>query len=305
MGIDVAQYRMRIGFFNLNFGMCISCVCIFDGVVSTLLHLCVGTLLLYLLLLLAGDIEINPGPGGVAKKCSICHINMRGLSGDRFRELKTDVSGNYDIITLSETLLSKNSKHDLSLAGYQPIIRHDGSDGGRGVAVYVCDNLGIKHRKDLECDTIEGIWLEIKGKSWKFLLYTCYRSPNSSVSFWSNLQEMMDSVKNSNIRNICIVGDLNAHPSTNHGKKLDEFANANNMKIMVNTPTRITDNSSTILDQFITNMDLKDIKVLPPIASCDHCLSRDIFRLLLLKKRHTIELSGVMIRQILITLDRN
>ena len=51
------------------------------------------------------------------------------------------------------------------------------------------------------------------------------------------------------------------------------FFVSNNFKIHVNEPTRITPTTATILDQFITNISdmVKNVEVLDPISTCDHC----------------------------------
>ena len=46
------------------------------------------------------------------------------------------------------------------------------------------------------------------------------------------------------------------------------------MTLHVDEPTRITDHSKTCLDQIISNVPnfLHDIRILPPISNCDHCV---------------------------------
>ena len=79
-----------------------------------------------LLLLLAGDIHVNPGPVGDLCDITLCHINVRSLTNDKFRCIKTDIVPDFDIITLSETFLSNNTPDDdFNLPGYHNIIRKD------------------------------------------------------------------------------------------------------------------------------------------------------------------------------------
>ena len=83
----------------------------------------------------------------------------------------------------------------------------------------------------------------------------------------------MDSVQQSNIPFHIIIGDLNSDPNTNFGQKLSTFANINNLSLHINLLTRITSNSSTILDQCMSNcpMFIRGAGVLPPLANNDHC----------------------------------
>ena len=69
-------------------------------------------LVLYLLLVLAGDVELNPGPEEEHTGfLDICHPNIHSLS-DKFGAVKALLAGNYDIIAITETLLRPH--HDTS-----------------------------------------------------------------------------------------------------------------------------------------------------------------------------------------------
>lgn len=223
----------------------------------------------YQRLILSGDVELNPGPLDM----SVCHINCRGLSTAKMLAIKHDIQTKYNIITLSETFLSKNSSQDLSLNGYHEIIRKDRDTFGGGVAVYVCNSLAYKRRFDLELNHLECVWLEVKQKTSKFLIATIYRPPNSDNAFWDELQFMYDHAISLSPLPIFITGDLNAHPGTPNGILLNEFSNNNFLTIHVDEPTRITEDSATILDQFISNVPnlVKDVTVHPPLSTNDHC----------------------------------
>ena len=75
-----------------------------------------------------------------------------------------------------------------------------------------------------------------------------------------------------NIRNIILISDLNADPSMLPGHFLKSFVYQNHMHIHVDKPTRITLNSSTCLDQIISNNPflLKHISIMQPISGSDH-----------------------------------
>ena len=76
------------------------------------------------------------------------------------------------------------------------------------------------------------------------------------------------------VKKIIITGDLNADPSTMDGTRLSELSEANGLTIHVHEPTRITMNSQTILDQFLSNIPqmFKHVTVSDgPISSNDHC----------------------------------
>ena len=75
------------------------------------------------------------------------------------------------------------------------------------------------------------------------------------------------------VKDIILTGDFNADPSTADGRKLATFANVNAFTLHVNEPTRITERSSSILDQFITNIPeyVQNTEVDTPVLTNDHC----------------------------------
>ena len=267
MGISITQYRASIGLYNMAKYV----------ITAFSLHMCTADLYLFyiitliltgLVFLLAGDIELNPGP----KNLSMCHLNVRGIK-EKMSSIRTSLAGTFDIIAITETNLSDNSNFDLTISGYQPIIRLDRYNrGGGGVAVYVSNSLAVKRHHNLETPTLEALWLEIRSNNNIFLLCVCYRPPDVPVSFWDDLQTQVDLSKQIHM-NFILTGDLNADPSSTNGPHLSRFADNNHLDILVHEPTRITETSSTILDQFLSNMSqcISDVTVHAPLSTNDHC----------------------------------
>ena len=235
---------------------------------------------MHILIALCNDVHPNPGPRVDFNNVSLCHVNIRSIKAkDKFLHIQTDLAGKYDILALSETWLSDVDKTDnFLLQGYQQPHRRDrsfGAEGYGGVMVWVTDKIACKRRKDLEIPDIEAMWLEIHCANKKFYLCVTYRSDsNTNHTFWEKLQENIDIVRANHNPKILICGDLNADFQTRHGKLLTEFTEANGFTIHVTEPTRITNTSSTVLDQFISNFPvfLKNVQILPPISNCDHCV---------------------------------
>ena len=73
-----------------------------------------------ILLILANDIESNPGPlGNVSKDLSICHINSQSLFNKV--DLIAAELGTYDIVTVSETWLDSSSEsNDIRIPNAYP-----------------------------------------------------------------------------------------------------------------------------------------------------------------------------------------
>ena len=75
------------------------------------------------------------------------------------------------------------------------------------------------------------------------------------------------------IKNIIILGDLNADSNTINGRHLRDVCINHNFICHIDEPTRITPTSQTCLDQIISNIPnlVTSCSVTPPISNNDHC----------------------------------
>ena len=130
MSICIEQYRITIGLFN----RCRVVKCKIDLYsISIIVWLSTNlyyVLLIYMLLVVCGDVEVNPGPRGNVLK--ICHINIQRFTELKLTEIKNSIAGYYDIIAFTETFFNTDTTLDLSIPGYQPIIRRDRDGIGGG-----------------------------------------------------------------------------------------------------------------------------------------------------------------------------
>ena len=107
----------------------------------------------------------------------------------------------------------------IQLHGFQPVFRRDRSTNqqGGGVCLFVSDDVPAKRREDLEHPEMELLWVEIKPsplrsrKSQRSLLIgCCYRQPHMPVTFYENLETVLDKAVD---MDIILVGDFNAKNS--------------------------------------------------------------------------------------------
>ena len=236
-----------------------------------------ASLIFQMLLILSYDIHPNPGPTPNVKKLSICHANVRSLKPpDKLMHINLDLVGKFDIITVSETWLGNgDNSNNYLLSGYQKPFRRDRVGEGftyGGVLAWVADHIAAKRRLDLELFNVELMWLEIRCSNKKFFLGVVYRAPSSDDLFWEALDENIKYITERHTGKLLILGDLNADPPTRHGKLMQHFADSNSLSILVKEPTRLTETSSTILDQCITNFPLlvNKYEILKPISNSDH-----------------------------------
>ena len=144
-----------------------------------------------LVLLLCGDIEINPGPTDrnipeiseitQTRGINFFHLNIRGLwtNFSHFSEI-VENNKNIDVFALSETHISDEPGDMYNIDDYTFVTRHRKTGPGGGVAFYISQRLKWNRRKDLENET-ESIWIEIfPEKSKSYLISAIYRPPDNS-----------------------------------------------------------------------------------------------------------------------------
>ena len=177
------------------------------------------------LILLAGNVELNPGPASIDSGSisnglsdssiidlsifeqifSIVHYNIQSLVG-KLDQIQIELL-HFDVIALSESWLSDNvSTDEILFQNYQrPFrkVRVENSYGG--VIIYVKENIPCKHRLDLEIYGLECIWLEIKLKNKTILLSLVYRPPNSPAQTLAEIENSIDLAYVTSIRNIVIL----------------------------------------------------------------------------------------------------
>ena len=102
--------------------------------------------LLLLLLICAGDIELNPGPKkrDSCYNLSLCHWNLNSIADHNLSKLTLleayNMKYNFDIICLSETYLDSSIQHDderLHLSGYN-LARADNPNNNKRDEVCIC-----------------------------------------------------------------------------------------------------------------------------------------------------------------------
>ena len=222
-----------------------------------------------LLLLLAGDIETDPGPmlPDLEMLCNqrggkFFHQNVNGLltNIDKVKLLLKDFPA-IDILSLSETHIKSctyNDNTDLyKIPVYTFINRNRKKGKSGGVTAYISNRLQWAKREDLEDPNIECTWIEVfQRNSKRFLLGTIYRPPSGSKYFlenFSSLLEHMLSVITVESKETILMGDLNIdYLKNDNNKPIKEIFDICNMIQIVTKPTRCSSTSNTLIDCILT-----------------------------------------------------
>ena len=266
----------------------------------------------FYLILLCGDIEINPGHN----KVKIMHWNVNSISTDnicRKTFIETfNFTENYDVIAITESNIHSNvPDEDLTIEGYTigrrdlPINSYYG-----GILVYVKNDLPFKERHDLESFSNQLI-LEINFSNKKIICSINYRKHHHGDNtllnnYFTSFENTVDKIKSENPFCSVYIGDFNAHHSQwcptdttdDVGDKLQCILEDKNLFQLVNEPTHIMPNSQTCIDLVITdrpNLATK-CEILPSLHTrCHHQINHvelNIINPLLL---HSIEKYGITI----------
>jgi hypothetical protein len=140
--------------------------------------------------------------------------------------------------------------------------------------IFRCPNISILSVPTAELENIldETIWVEILSKGQSCLLCNTYRSPCTDIDYWTRLTYAIELALQIN-ENIIITGDLNSNLLCSNNNELIDLVNIFNLKNVIDKPTRISGNTSTLLDPIILsdtlNCNYSDVLKIPRHIS-DH-----------------------------------
>ena len=229
------------------------------------------SIIVWLLLLLSGDIELNPGPDITRDRehsVSNLHCNIRSIRNKL--DYIIDNFCDFECLCFTETHLDDNvdNAQICLTSDYGIPYRKDRTNHGGGILVYVNNNLIHKRRPDLEVFWEESLWVEIKINKRQFLLGTFYSPKPQDQLFFDafdrNIEKAMELSQN-----LVIVGDLNEDLLNDNFRYLRDTLLANSLQNIISVPTR----GRALLDPIIVTDDLSayDSGVLPnPNEISDH-----------------------------------
>jgi exonuclease III len=150
-------------------------------------------------------------PFSKLKGFKVCQLNIASLI-KHYDELLVYMQNNpFAIITLNETRLDDSVLNgEVEIPGYD-IVRRDRNKNGRGVAIYIRNNIPFAIRKDLMPDNLELLCVELKKpKRRPLLISTWYRPPNSSCELLNYFEQFLKQLDDEN-KEIIITGDFNCN----------------------------------------------------------------------------------------------
>ena len=226
---------------------------------------------------------------------TIIHFNVGSLQKnfDAFHEFLCNQPCSPDIICVTETRFNKNQPLlNIDISGYT-FIHIDSPTTAGGVAMYINNALqfSVITNLQLTVNECENIWIKLHDSN--VIISTIYRHPkNDAQVFIDALNTNLEKVRNNKV---FLVGDFNLNikplPDSKfpdrHASKYIDMLISNGYYPLINVPTRVTDNLSTIIDHIVTNDHTHNI--LPGVIKTDltdHCPIFCTISNLKLKKSH-------------------
>ena len=177
-----------------------------------------------------------------------------------------------DIIMLAETWLSSDiSDGEVAIPHYN-LERKDRPTRGGGVAVFYRDTLKMRRRFDLERPDLELLWVELCVNGKTHVMGTAYCPPARPGSYWVTLEENVEFAMEGRQESTVVVGDFNVDLAETSplSVRLQRHFSRLGLVNYVSSPTRVTNQSSTLIDLFFASEPLhRQCEVLPVDVS-DH-----------------------------------
>ena len=176
---------------------------------------------------------------------------------------------------LSETFLTESIPNDfLSISNYSLYCRDRKNKAGGGLAVYVHDSVAATEIDTLQSPKIEGIWLRLQIWNQVKVIGFLYRPPSSDSQWTEEYTHTLEKALTMYADPI-IMGDFNIDLIQDNYKsrKWKHLMNTFGLTQIVNEPTRITENSATLIDHvYIADSNLvQEICItVPKITISDH-----------------------------------
>ena len=241
-----------------------------------------------LAILLAGDVEVNPGPTFCRRRqCRMLYSNICGLHTN-LKGLMVS-SRQFDILFCSETLVSNlRSLKELLIPGFkQPhLLKRNDRRRGQGMAAYIRKGFLASCKPDYECDCREVLVLKVFGKHSNFHLFSIYSNPDAVNEIFDCLLNSMASIQeNDRKAAFLFVGDFNAHhrdwlnsvsPSDCHGLRAIDFSTESGCDQLIQRPTHRSGNTLELIFTDVPGVVTRNVGI--PIGTSDHSFVSAIIR---------------------------
>src|SRR5271170_3988548 len=219
-------------------------------------------LVLLSLLILAGDVELNPGPFCTSSTLNLVHLNTRSASCitdsyDKPALIKELISDNkIDLLALTETWLSPDTSpsvlNSLTPKNYS-IMHHPRAEGrGGGIALIYRSFLKVSVISLPTYSSFESLCVNFSVSNFSCSLLTVYRPPSfSKYTFISEFSSILEKLASTSSE-LLITGDFNYHIDCTSDPTVSQLLSLLDAFDLTQLITFPTHSSGHTLDLFIT-----------------------------------------------------
>ena len=203
----------------------------------------------------------------------VCHLNINHAVNKTtdIASLISNHGKSFHILGLSESRLSEHiNDADMHIPGFSIIRKDPTKTRETGLLAYVSESITFKRLHHIENHGVESIWIEITlKKNTPILIGFCYRNPTERTD-WINKFDSMIETALLESKEIILLGDFNIDLlKTNN--QWTQMINSYNLHQLIQSPTRVTPNSQTIIDHiYVSNKNNVIETCVPVFNSSDH-----------------------------------
>ena len=204
------------------------------------------------------------------KGLNIFHANLNSLESkhDKVHEFISSTSSPIDVIAITETSFQADNEFfttNIKMEGYSDFSTPTNTSKG-GCTLYIKDKYDVIPRLDLDIrdDHFESVWCEIKNNKGKNIVCaSIYRHPHNLLSIYNSFLKYMENTLltlTKENKELILCGDFNSDllmiSQNNNYNDFYELLASYGLFPYILRPTRVADNSATIVDNiFCNNLD--------------------------------------------------
>ena len=179
------------------------------------------------------------------------HLSVNSIR-NKFEAIKLLFEGIFDIIIISETKLDNTfPAEQFYIDGYNIPVRLDNNEMSGGLLVYIKIDIPCKVITSNLPENFEGIFIELKIRNKKWLVFTGYNPKTEYIQTYLDLVSKSLNVLVKEFENVLMLGDFNAQ-STNANIK--DFCDTYGLKHLITKPTCFKNvQNPTCIDLIMTN----------------------------------------------------
>ena len=209
---------------------------------------------------------------------SILNLNIRSLTAniDILNAFLCSLNIKFDVLCLTESWLNSSTKDLIHMNNYNSVHSLRPFKRGGGVSIFINNNISYKliESCSLSLPYIESLFVILEYRGKRVIIATIYRPPNSNHDLFINkLNEIIYSCNKIRIDEFILCGDFNYNLFESDDNNVMRFHNTLNsfsLIPVISKPTRIAQNSATLIDNICLRNPIDFIAGLFNIDISDH-----------------------------------